>query len=186
MLGHEPARATDRATQRPATCRRAKSHVGLGLAARSSGEAARVPAQGYARGSALIDGKVYPGSTNEAPGWRRAMWQSAAGGRKRRLNSVLRWWQDPVPGGGGGQWDPTATGEREESEGPARQWRTTTEAALTGAGEDGVGAVEMLSVAARSGSGGWVRRQGKRGCYSRGRVRERTEKEGAGTAAGAF
>jgi hypothetical protein len=38
----------------------------------------------------------------------------------------------------------------------------------------------MLSVAARSGAGDWVRRQGKRGCCSRGRVRERTEKRGCG------
>jgi hypothetical protein len=40
-----------------------------------------------------------------------------------------------------------------------------------GAGEDGAGVVEMRPVAARSGTGGWMRR---RGLCSRGRVRERT------------
>jgi hypothetical protein len=63
--------------------------------ARSSGEAAHMPAQGYAhtrRGHRtrtgavarspvaqwwLADAKVYPSSTNEALGWHRAMWRSA-------------------------------------------------------------------------------------------------------------
>jgi hypothetical protein len=88
---------------------------------------------------------------------------------------------------GGGQRDPATTREREESEGPTGQWKATIEATLTRVGEDGAGTTEMPSIVPHSGACGWVRRQGKRGCCSCGRVRERTgKKEGAGAAAGAF
>jgi hypothetical protein len=117
------------------------------------------------------------GLTGEVGRWR--------GERKRWLISVLRQRRDPVAKGG--QRDPATTGEREESEGPTGQWKAATEATLTRVGEDGAGTTEMPSMAPHSGACGWVRRQGKRGCCSCGRVRERTgKKEGAGAAAGAF
>jgi hypothetical protein len=61
---------------------------------------------------------------------------------------MVRW--DPVAGGG--QQDPATTWEREDSEGLVGQWRTATEAVLTGAGEDAAGAAKMPPIAAHSGA----------------------------------
>jgi hypothetical protein len=92
-----------------------------------------------------------------------------------------------------GQRDPAATGERERGEDPTGQLKSVTEAMLTRAGEDGVGATEMPSVAARSGAGGWARRWGRRGVSARAchaaegeGEKEGGRREGTSAAAGAF
>jgi hypothetical protein len=114
VLGREPARVTARATQRPATRGRPKSHVGLGLAAHSSrgsgprrGDGARAPGalmawsprtvcalDGVVARSAmtqwrLAGGKVLPASTGEVLGRCRA----GSWGTKltRKGSSVARW-----------------------------------------------------------------------------------------------
>jgi hypothetical protein len=110
VLGREPARATVHVTRRPATHGRPKSCMGLGLAARSSGEngsrvgvGVRAPGALAARSQrsicvrdgavvrtpaarlCLIGDKVLPVSTGEALGMCRAgSWGRSSPERSRR------------------------------------------------------------------------------------------------------